>query len=436
MPQSNGSDTKPRKLRSACDACHRSKTRCSGGVPCQRCRDYLTPCKYSVSVRTGKPKGSKCRKTIEREQRAAAALPEAEAQGSDSSSAGGTPAPVAPPPAPGGNDQSSLQTPPTSVELSLPTVSDSKSIPTDWLISPPQDPMLSLGESTATAPTTTSNSLPPWNDLDTSSWDQIFSTEPPSDPTTSTTPATYNSNWITPPETVPVTTENNPLYPPSQPKPCRCLATLIALASRDPSTTITLCQYDAMLVLVRNFCDACCSFCRCPTCPKDPGSISLILTTLRLLTCSLENAAHLVHSQTRSRTTTNLNSVLKPNNDDDQSLLVPPAIPPPAPIISPCSGSNSAPIPFQLGMYQNQGAGEDEEEKTQVLGVLIQSNVRRLLGVCWPIWDMLRGLQNKLSPAGGGPQLESVFGLSVAEVASLTRTLIQSQNRLCALLTE
>ncbi|KAJ5509899.1 hypothetical protein N7453_002002 [Penicillium expansum] len=66
-------DPKPRKFRSACDSCHRSKTRCSGGNPCNRCQEFMTRCTYSYSVRAGKPKGSRCRKTLERERRAAMA---------------------------------------------------------------------------------------------------------------------------------------------------------------------------------------------------------------------------------------------------------------------------------------------------------------------------------------------------------------------------
>ncbi|XP_014562255.1 hypothetical protein COCVIDRAFT_21711 [Bipolaris victoriae FI3] len=64
--------SKARKLRSACDSCHRAKVRCSGGLPCARCREFATNCVYSTSARTGKPKGSRSRKTIEREKRAAA----------------------------------------------------------------------------------------------------------------------------------------------------------------------------------------------------------------------------------------------------------------------------------------------------------------------------------------------------------------------------
>lgn len=42
--KSSRPDDGPRKLRSACDACHSAKIRCSGGgVPCTRCeREYVT----------------------------------------------------------------------------------------------------------------------------------------------------------------------------------------------------------------------------------------------------------------------------------------------------------------------------------------------------------------------------------------------------------
>jgi hypothetical protein len=72
-----------RKLRSACDFCHRSKIRCSGGTPCAKCRircvslrmsivhhKELTrysdmQCQYSYMEQLGKPKGSRNKKTID-----------------------------------------------------------------------------------------------------------------------------------------------------------------------------------------------------------------------------------------------------------------------------------------------------------------------------------------------------------------------------------
>jgi Fungal Zn(2)-Cys(6) binuclear cluster domain len=94
-----------KKLRLACDSCHGSKVRCSGGEPCVRCRDRLvfprryssrTPspalflpltatttvegidaeetdnvpsnfeCQYSYMSKLGKPKGSRNKKTLEK----------------------------------------------------------------------------------------------------------------------------------------------------------------------------------------------------------------------------------------------------------------------------------------------------------------------------------------------------------------------------------
>ncbi|EED19559.1 conserved hypothetical protein [Talaromyces stipitatus ATCC 10500] len=50
--------TQTPKLRSACDACHEAKVKCTGGTPC-------------VHSRIGKPKGSRNRKTLARMQEAA-----------------------------------------------------------------------------------------------------------------------------------------------------------------------------------------------------------------------------------------------------------------------------------------------------------------------------------------------------------------------------
>ena len=48
-----------KKLRSACDRCHQSKMKCSGGMPCAGCFNPGENCCYSVSNRSGRPKGAK-----------------------------------------------------------------------------------------------------------------------------------------------------------------------------------------------------------------------------------------------------------------------------------------------------------------------------------------------------------------------------------------
>ena len=75
-PQRNGRDgnedhqhiTSPRasrKLRSACDTCHKAKMRCSGEKPCAACLESGYHCLYSVSNRLGRPKGRKNKRTLE-----------------------------------------------------------------------------------------------------------------------------------------------------------------------------------------------------------------------------------------------------------------------------------------------------------------------------------------------------------------------------------
>lgn len=59
------------KLRSACDACHEAKVRCTGGTPCVHCKNHRHDCHYSVAARIGKPKGSRNRKTLARLREAA-----------------------------------------------------------------------------------------------------------------------------------------------------------------------------------------------------------------------------------------------------------------------------------------------------------------------------------------------------------------------------
>ena len=82
-------DDGPRKLRSACNACHSAKIRCSGGgVPCTRdVKESMlllktlqilrltnshpsgVQCHYSYRANLGKPKGSLNKKTLERLRR-------------------------------------------------------------------------------------------------------------------------------------------------------------------------------------------------------------------------------------------------------------------------------------------------------------------------------------------------------------------------------
>jgi Zn(2)-Cys(6) binuclear cluster domain-containing protein len=52
------------KLRSACDACHQAKVKCSRGASCLHCRIHNQECRYSYTARIGKPKGSRNRKTL------------------------------------------------------------------------------------------------------------------------------------------------------------------------------------------------------------------------------------------------------------------------------------------------------------------------------------------------------------------------------------
>ena len=54
-----------KRLRSACDRCHRSKMKCSGGIPCTGCSHSGEDCSYSVSNRSGRPKGAKNKRNHE-----------------------------------------------------------------------------------------------------------------------------------------------------------------------------------------------------------------------------------------------------------------------------------------------------------------------------------------------------------------------------------
>ena len=47
------------RLRSACDACHQLKVRCSGCLPCKGCTESGRSCLYRMSSRLGRPPGVK-----------------------------------------------------------------------------------------------------------------------------------------------------------------------------------------------------------------------------------------------------------------------------------------------------------------------------------------------------------------------------------------
>ena len=60
-------------LRSACDACWRKKSRCSGEMPCERCKRAGVQCSYSTKRKLGRPKRSNGRSGAAAEQRPSAA---------------------------------------------------------------------------------------------------------------------------------------------------------------------------------------------------------------------------------------------------------------------------------------------------------------------------------------------------------------------------
>ncbi|OJD30440.1 c6 transcription factor 2 [Diplodia corticola] len=69
LPSAAESKRPKLKLRSACDFCHAAKVKCSGELVCARCQTQELPCSYSYAMRAGKPKGSRNRKTLEKQAR-------------------------------------------------------------------------------------------------------------------------------------------------------------------------------------------------------------------------------------------------------------------------------------------------------------------------------------------------------------------------------
>lgn len=98
--------TEGKRLRRACNACHRMKLRCSGTKPCARCQDTGNECAYAFVAKLGKPRGSRNKKTIERErerqrqrQASAAASEQGEGEGeAEADTRSSSPASPSPPP--------------------------------------------------------------------------------------------------------------------------------------------------------------------------------------------------------------------------------------------------------------------------------------------------------------------------------------------------
>ncbi|CZR60186.1 uncharacterized protein PAC_10082 [Phialocephala subalpina] len=63
QPQSG--EQRAKKLRHACNSCHRAKVKCSRGTPCAGCAASGDRCVYSESNRAGRPRGTKNKRTLD-----------------------------------------------------------------------------------------------------------------------------------------------------------------------------------------------------------------------------------------------------------------------------------------------------------------------------------------------------------------------------------
>ncbi|CZR51451.1 uncharacterized protein PAC_01327 [Phialocephala subalpina] len=63
QPQSG--EQRVKKLRHACNSCHRAKVKCSRGTPCAGCAASGDRCVYSESNRAGRPRGTKNKRTLD-----------------------------------------------------------------------------------------------------------------------------------------------------------------------------------------------------------------------------------------------------------------------------------------------------------------------------------------------------------------------------------
>jgi hypothetical protein len=224
---------------------------------------------------------------------------------------------------------------------------------------------------------------------------------------------------------------------------CKCLQTLSNLTSRD------IRRFDATFVFVRNFARAFSAFYHCSHCPKDAGSISMAVTALQLATTALEKTTN---TGTEAAVFKSGCSGMTSADFDDDLLT------PSSELFLPSNSGSATNPAFQLGSYQIAPLpGEpDAEEHSEILNILIRSAVRRLLAVCWQIWDLLRSPVSRdgrghvfepLDPSSSssstsssssfsfGPEINQLFDLSCsAETAQFRSTLVQIPARLCNLL--
>lgn len=82
---------RPGRLRFTCDSCHQLKIKCSRTRPCSACQLSGTHCNYSPAVQPGRPKGSKNKRTLRREEEGkhGRAAPEAGSQAQGGMGMGG-----------------------------------------------------------------------------------------------------------------------------------------------------------------------------------------------------------------------------------------------------------------------------------------------------------------------------------------------------------
>lgn len=416
-------DPKPRKFRSACDSCHRSKTRCSGGNPCNRCQEFMTRCTYSYSVRAGKPKGSRCRKTLERERRAAMAEeshstpreehaipPEDDTNQHSATSASSLSSPL--PSSESFWSPSDFLFNQTASDL-VPCTDWLESSALDWLQSETVPDSTQLNSSTASSEREQPGEANRFN-FDSSTVHSLCMDFPD----------LHYRNDDHPTELqllIPLKKEEGE---------CHCLSTLSGLVSRQ-ITARDVMRYDASLVLIRDAARACITFRHCRFCPKDAGSISLVITTLQLMTGTVDRLIQHLKRRSSSETSneTDFSTAPVPFSGEDSTTSK--------------IGAGGGPIQVQFGAYHT--SREDCQEQIQVLSMLVRSGVRRMLEVCWPLWDLLRSMPCSLPPSSHGdpsssqahkiPDLEyNGTSLNPLEVSQVQNTLMVLQNRLCHLL--
>lgn len=285
--------TQTPKLRSACDACHEAKVKCTGGTPCVHCKNHHQNCHYSFAARIGKPKGSRNRKTLAR-------LREAAFHTAKSQTSCPTP-PYAFDPVPLSISPHSVSSTPEwmTSDYSVPTTQNTSYAPYDW-ISPQGTPTPPESIDTSLSALQVHDNLLMYQQA---SLTQPFESHIHSPQLSTASVNTGNTEFILPFQE----TSGFPATWQSHVPTCDCFhwqtSNLVSLhALKSPVGTIQYSKFGESLQYITRTITACQRTVACQSCEKSSSMMYLLIASLQMVVDHLE--ALLSHEQLDASSTT------------------------------------------------------------------------------------------------------------------------------------